>query len=84
MLRLGLGAVDVPMVYPYYVKNGAELRNRLIENKIFVARYWPNVSEWARMDSIEYSLTLNLLPLPVDQRYGNEEMDYSVDNILCS
>lgn len=66
---------DVPMVYPYYTENGIDLRAKLIENKIFVARYWPNVFEWCKENDIEYKLAKNILPLPCDQRYGEEDME---------
>lgn len=63
----------VPMVYPYMVaKEG--LREKLIANKVFVARYWPNVLDWTEKGSIEYQLTEQMLPLPIDQRYGEEDM----------
>ena len=70
----------VPMVYPYYChKEG--LRQHLIDNKIYVAKYWPNVEEWAGKESVEADLAEYLIPLPIDQRYGKEEMDYIIDTI---
>lgn len=69
-----------PMVYPYYTEN-SELRRRLIENKIFIATYWPNVIEWCKKVSLEYDLAEGILPLPVDQRYGLKEMDYILNVI---
>lgn len=63
-----------PMVYPYLTEEGAGLRKRLIENKVFVARYWPNVLEWARTEEIEHIFTQSIVPLPVDQRYGEGDM----------
>lgn len=63
----------VPMVYPYLVPVEG-LREKLIENKIFVARYWPNVLEWAKPDDIDYLLAYQMQPLPIDQRYGEEDM----------
>lgn len=71
----------VPMVYPYLVPVKG-LRERLIENKIFVARYWPNVLEWTTKDDIEYLLAYQMQPLPIDQRYGDEEMKY-IEKIVC-
>ena len=65
----------VPLVYPYYVANGAELRQRLIENQIFCARYWPNVLEWCKPDTQEHQLAENLVCLPIDQRCGEEDME---------
>lgn len=64
----------VPMVYPYWVENGAHLRQRLISNRVFVATYWPNVLEWSTPGSLEHELAANLLALPIDQRYGAGEM----------
>ena len=65
----------VPLVYPYYVENGVELRQKLIENQVFCARYWPNVLEWCKPDMLEYQQAENLVCLPVDQRYGEEDME---------
>lgn len=62
-----------PMVYPYYTRN-KELRHQLISNQVFVATYWPNVFEWAKEGEVEYELCKNIIPLPVDQRYGEEDM----------
>lgn len=74
---------DVPMVYPLYLENGAEIRAKLITNKVFVARYWPNVLDDVRPEDLEYRLTMNLLPLPIDQRYGKEEMDRMI-GMICN
>ncbi len=73
--NLELQLVDdaVPMVYPYLVSLEG-LREKLIENKIFVARYWPNVLDLTTKDDIEYLLAYQMQPLPIDQRYGEEEM----------
>lgn len=65
---------ECPMVYPFYCGE-TDLRQRLISNKIFVARYWPNVLEWVAPDDLEYNLTEFIIPLPIDQRYGTEDMD---------
>jgi len=63
-----------PMAYPFLVDNGEELRNNLIENKIFIPTYWPNVIAWTKKNSFEYYLTKNLIAIPVDQRYDINEM----------
>ena len=65
---------ECPMVYPYAVSNGQELRKKLIGNKVFVARYWPNVLP-CRGFELEYNLANNVVALPIDQRYGEKEME---------
>lgn len=73
-LQLTMDDEAVPMVYPYLSQSGG-LRDKLIENKVFVARYWPNVLEWAERNDLEYRLTLQTQYLPVDQRYGMRDME---------
>ena len=67
---------QAPFVYPYFHVNGPELRKRLAEHKIFVPVYWKNVMETCGRDSMEYHWAADILPLPCDQRYGPEEMEY--------
>lgn len=77
-LQLSLDEDAIPMVYPFLSpRNG--LREKLIENKIFVARYWPNVLDWTIEKDIEYLFANQMQPLPVDQRYGNEDMDRIIE-----
>ena len=73
-LSLPLEEDAVPMVYPY-LATVKGLREKLIENKVFVARYWPNVLEWTAQNDIDYLLAYQMQPLPVDQRYGVEDMN---------
>lgn len=82
-LQLPLEDDAVPMVYPYLspVKG---LRERLINNKIFVARYWPNVLEQAMVDDIDYLFAEQMLPLPIDQRYSEAEMKYIKGIVLTN
>lgn len=80
MLQLKMDEDAVPMVYPYFAEEN-ELRVKLIDNKVFVARYWPNVLEWTANDSFESKLTRQVQHLPVDQRYGRKEMNRIIEII---
>lgn len=70
-----------PMVYPYRVKEAIDTRKRLIDNKVYVATYWPNVFQWCSIEDLEFQLAEQILPLPVDQRYGYPEMDVILETI---
>lgn len=72
-LELPLEEDAVPMVYPYW-GHVQDIRETLIENKVYVAQYWPNVLEWTNPDTIDYQLASQMQPLPIDQRYGKDEM----------
>lgn len=79
-IELPMGDDAVPMVYPYLVPVKG-LREKLIENKVFVARYWPNVLDCTTPDDIDYLLAYQMQPLPIDQRYGEEEMKRIIEII---
>lgn len=80
-LELHLEDDAVPMAYLYLVPVQG-LREKLIENKIFVARYWPNVLEWCQPNDWEYQLAENLVCLPIDQRYDDRDMQSILDLVL--
>jgi hypothetical protein len=80
-LSLSLGPDDVPLVYPYLTKNLA-LRQNLIKRSIFVATYWPDSTERIPAGSREAYLVSNLIPLPIDQRYGKAELDVMIAIIM--
>lgn len=71
---------DAPFAYPFYHKNGSEIRKALISRKIYVPILWPNVGRLP-FDCLERELAENILPLPCDQRYSEEDMEYIVQNI---
>lgn len=77
----GLEDDAVPMVYPY-LPSAKGLREMLIANRVFVACYWTNVLDWVDDVSLEYCLASQLLPLPIDQRYGEEEMNGMVNELI--
>lgn len=68
-LKFDLDNESIPMIYPFLLKKDG-LKQKLIENKIYIATYWPMVREKAPKDSFERYLFDNLIPLPIDQRYS--------------
>ena len=65
----------VPMVYPFLKVGNNKIFKKLIENKIYIAKYWPNIKSWTQQESFEYYLAENTLALPIDQRYTLEDME---------
>lgn len=72
-LAFDLGSIDGPLCYPLLVGN-SDLRAHLIQERIFVATYWPEVACHVSAASYELGWVENLLPLPCDQRYGLTQM----------
>jgi dTDP-4-amino-4,6-dideoxygalactose transaminase len=80
-LTLNIKNDMIPMVYPYLVPNGNKLKKKLIAKKIYVATYWPSVMENCEKASFEFTLANNTVCLPIDQRYGIDEMTYLCEKI---
>lgn len=61
-------------MYPFFSEKALDLRSKLIEKKIFIPLLWP--------DSLDEGYSRYIVPIPIDQRYGREEMEYISDIIL--
>lgn len=80
--KLDLAIPTGPYMYPLYIDNGAEIRKKLQQIKIFIPTLWPDVFNICSEDELEYDMAKNILPIPVDQRYGIEDMKYIVEEVL--
>jgi len=69
-----------PLVYPYWTDD-CYLKKKLIANSIFVATYWPNVLEWTKPSDLEHELADNVVCIPIDQRYGEDEMKFIINEV---
>lgn len=79
--ELKLKSVDGAFMYPLLIPNGATVRKELQKEKIYIPVLWPNVLEECPKDSLECRYAADILPIPVDQRYGIEDMKYLVEVI---
>lgn len=62
-----------PYMYPFYCADGINVRKRLAEQKIYVPTLWPNVLALNNCQ-LEKDYAANILPLPIDQRYDEQDM----------
>ena len=67
--ELTFSGITCPMVYPLLIKRNG-IREKLISNGIYVAHYWP--------DAKDNTLSNYLLPLPIDQRYNESDMQHII------
>lgn len=85
--RLGVGSIrhldinECPLAYPLRVKNRDAFRHYLMENRIYCAVHWPfdGALPEERLNARQNAETL--ISLPIDQRYGEKEIDYMIDVI---
>ena len=73
-LKIKPAAFDVPMVYPYMTKKEG-LREKLIQNKIYVAKYWQPIDD----NMTESLFQKYIIPLPLDQRYDKKDISLIID-----
>jgi hypothetical protein len=66
-LTLNTDSLNGPMIYPYF-SNNAALRQTLISQKVYVAKYWSEVEVRETVSQFEKKLVEHLIPLPIDQR----------------
>lgn len=71
---------QVPMIYPFWTDDN-QLRNKLIENRVFSPVFWPSVKDWSPSNSLESRLVKEVIYLPLDQRYSTSEMNRILDLI---
>lgn len=74
--KLKLKIPQGAFMYPLYVENGFEIRKKLQEKKIYIPMLWPAVFHICDENELEYNMAKNIIPLPVDQRYDIEDMEY--------
>lgn len=76
--RLKLFVPQGAFMYPLFVKNGGEIRKKLQQKKIYVPTLWNSVFEICSQNELEFDMAENILPLPVDQRYDDDDMKYLI------
>ncbi|NBK98606.1 MAG: hypothetical protein EOM50_11395 [Erysipelotrichia bacterium] len=80
--KLNLKIPRGPYMYPLYCEDGAEIRKVLRNHNIYIPTLWPDVFNICSPDSLEYDYAMNILPLPVDQRYTIDDMEYMIKIFL--
>lgn len=80
-LNLPVQPTSGPLCYPLLI-NDESLRDRLRQCRIFVPVYWQDALERVIAGTVEHCFIKCLLPLPIDHRYGLNEMKALVDNLF--
>lgn len=80
-LPLDPASAEVPMVYPF-LSDDAGLRDRLNAARIYTARYWPDLLAPLSSTDGARPFAERVVYLPVDQRYGDREMDRVLETVL--
>lgn len=68
--------LTAPLCYPFS-RGNARIREQLLRNRVFVPTYWSEAQKHVGAGFYDRNIE-SLLPLPVDQRYGEEDMDLMI------
>lgn len=82
MNRLSLNVPQGAFMYPFWIEGGNSVRKRLLEHKIYIPTLWPDVPGRCSREDPEYGMAEDILPLPVDQRYGRKDMEYMTERLF--
>ena len=80
-LEMDITKMRGPFVYPFLI-NVKNLHEYLWSKNIFVPRFWEEILDYPGSNDFEKYLSINLLPLPIDQRYDIPDMDIIIKEIL--
>lgn len=79
---LHVGSPVGPYAYPYLTAGAGELRGELASRGVYVPMLWPNVIAECHEGSAARRFAREILPLPVDQRYGEGDMEHLAAVVL--
>jgi hypothetical protein len=77
-LSIDPSEINGPLCYPFLsVKEN--IKRKLISKRVFVPVFWPNVFNWTNSKMFENHLAQNLVPLPIDHRYNDKDMERMIN-----
>lgn len=68
-------------MYPLKINKAAEVRKRLIMQRIYVPVLWPVLNQEQGINQFEGSLKDGIVNLPIDQRYTKKQLEYIVKQV---
>ncbi|NFE95397.1 DegT/DnrJ/EryC1/StrS aminotransferase family protein [Clostridium botulinum] len=80
--KLNINVPNGAFMYPLLVEDGQKIRKKLQQRKIYIPILWPEVLDKCDKNSLEYNFANNILPLPCDQRYNEDDMKYIIKEVL--
>ena len=72
---------ECPLVLPIWVKERDHFRSYLMDNRVYCAVHWPFDGKQEEQRPFAKKCAKYMISLPIDQRYGQEEINYLIDVI---
>lgn len=71
------------LYFPILLEERDAIQRAMADKKIYCPVIWPEPPEAAGACPVSHYVTQHMLALPVDQRYGNLEMDFFADCLMA-
>ena len=82
--KLKLFVPEGAFAFPLFVNRGSFIRKELQLKRIYIPTLWSDVFSVCKENDLEAKFVENILPLPIDQRYNENDMNYLVEAIqIC-
>ncbi|MBE5756529.1 MAG: hypothetical protein E7342_01900 [Clostridiales bacterium] len=69
------------LYFPIFVENRDLIQSKLAKNGVYCPVIWPIPNEAIGVCEVSESIANNILALPIDQRYNEEDMKYIADTL---
>lgn len=79
--QISVSMIEGAYMYPLLIPDAVLIKKRLLEHKVYIPTLWPNVLEEVNRDWLEWNYAKNILPIPCDQRYDFNDMNYIISLI---
>lgn len=80
--QLKVKTIEGAFAYPLLIDDAQSIRKSLVSKNIYIPLLWPNVLDENEENTLEYHFSHDILPIPVDQRYDETDMEYIVKEII--
>lgn len=80
--QVDLRMPEGPFSYPLYCRDASLLRPSLAAKGVYVPTLWPNVVNGTSAGSVARSYAADILPLPLDQRYDEDDMRHMAGIVM--
>lgn len=69
----------VPFMYPLLVDGAKRIRGSAAKQLVYIPTLWPNVLEDSSAGKVARRYSADILPLPIDQRYDQQDMQRMIE-----
>lgn len=72
-----------PFMYPFLPEGDVKkIKSKLLDGRVYTPVFWKEVLDRPRLNDYERDFVMNMIPIPIDQRYDTDDMQRILEVIL--